>query len=336
MIAQLDPLYIRTRPRKAVVRVLSHFLFQGRYLTTGHRWLNKLILAELGLVKHLPQLKSVKMPIFIVGTGRSGSTILGKVLSMHRDVGFLNEPKALWYTIVKEEDVNGHFNRGPARYHLDERQATLERIKQARRLFSFYSILTGSKRVLDKNPEITFRVPFVRAIFPDARFVFLVRNGWDTVHSIAAWSRRERTVVGGETQDWWGLNRRKWRLMVEELVPIEPLLFKARQEIKEVSRQEEMAAVEWIVTMQQGIRIKRSMEDCICQIRYEQLTQHPRRTLKAVMEFCELPEDDVFLSYSARVLSANRSTKPISLPPAIERAFLDTMRSLDYATDDGS
>jgi hypothetical protein len=75
MIAQLDPNYIRMRPTKAVTRLISYALFEGRPLTTKGRWINPLVFSLFALEKRLPLLNKVKRPMFIVGTGRSGTTI---------------------------------------------------------------------------------------------------------------------------------------------------------------------------------------------------------------------------------------------------------------------
>ena len=83
MVAQIDRLYIRTSPRKALVRILSYALFEGRPLTTKGQWINPLVLTLFSIQKRLPQLKQVRKPIFIVCTGRSGTTILCTLLSMH-------------------------------------------------------------------------------------------------------------------------------------------------------------------------------------------------------------------------------------------------------------
>jgi hypothetical protein len=333
MIAQLDPLYIRTRPGKALVRVQSHLLFQGRFVTTKHRWLNRFLLAELACLKRFPQLKSVEKPIFIVGTGRSGSTILGKVLSMHRDLGFLDEPKVMWYTIDPREDVNGHFNRGPALYRFNSQDVTPELCEAAHRLFGAYLTVTRSKRVLDKNPEIVYRIPFVRTIFSDAKFIFLVRNGWDTISSITMWSKLFGRQVKGEIEDWWGVNQRKWRFMVAQLVPTEPLLTQVCEEIKLFTRHEDMAAVEWIVTMQEGLRFMQSLSTCIYLLRYEDLTQHPQDTLEKLLAFCELSEDAVFLSYAQQVLEPVPHKRPPNLSSIVHAPFLKTMRALNYPVE---
>lgn len=330
MIAQLDSTYVKTRPSKAIVRVLSHLFFQGRFLTTPHRWLNRFILAELACLKRLPRLKSVQQPIFIVGTGRSGSTILGKVLSMHRDVGFLNEPKAMWYALCPQEDVNGHFSKGPAFYRLAPQDATPPVREGAHRVFGAYLALTCSRRVLDKNPEMVFRIPFIQAIFPDAKFLFLVRNGWDTVSSIVAWSKRRGMQTREGLEDWWGLDQRKWHLMIEQLVPTEPLLCSTFKEIDAYTQHKDMAAVEWVLTMQEGLRAMVSQPDSIHLVRFEDLTQRPKEVLQETLSFCGLPQDDVFMSYAQQALKPVSPRKRWALPSAVEPAFLGAMQALDY------
>src|SRR5947209_17022299 len=101
-------------------------MLEGRSLTTHGRWINPLVFAHLTFEKHLPQLKEVEKPIFIVGMGRTGTTILGLLLSIHRDVGFLNEPKALWHVAYPYEDVNGNFSRAASKFHLAAEDATEE------------------------------------------------------------------------------------------------------------------------------------------------------------------------------------------------------------------
>ncbi|HEV3471638.1 MAG TPA: sulfotransferase, partial [Actinomycetota bacterium] len=49
--------------------------------------------------------------------------------------------------------------------------------------------MTGRKhRLLDKTPRNALRVPFVDALFPDARYIYLQRDGRENVNSlINAW-----------------------------------------------------------------------------------------------------------------------------------------------------
>jgi hypothetical protein len=176
MIAQLDKDYIYTRPFKTITRLTSYSLYEGRPATTKGRWINPFVFAQLKIFSQLPQLKKVVSPIFILGTGRSGSTVLGILLSMHKDVGFLNEPKAMWHLIYPFEDVIGSYSLGSASYRLMADDAADEQCRVGHRIYGAYLAATGSKRVVDKYPELIFRVPFVKRIFPDAKFIFLVRN----------------------------------------------------------------------------------------------------------------------------------------------------------------
>ena len=50
MIAQINPNYIKTRPMKALTRLMSYALFEGRPVTTKGRWINPLVLSLLKTV----------------------------------------------------------------------------------------------------------------------------------------------------------------------------------------------------------------------------------------------------------------------------------------------
>ena len=189
---------------------------------------------------------------------------------------------------------------------------------------------TCSRRLVDKYPELIFRVDFVRALFPDARFIFLTRNGWDTCHSIANWSKRLGVQVSGEKHDWWGVNDRKWRLLVEQLVKTEPALSEISDEIKHFERHLDRAAVEWIVTMLEGIRLMQASSDYIHLVRFEDLTLDPGKTLAALCEFCELPTDNTFREYARQTLHPVPARKPFDVHPEIASVFHDTMAKLGY------
>lgn len=249
---------------------------------------------------------------------------------MHKDIAFLNESKAIWYTIDRREDVNGHFGDAPAQYRFDEQDVIAEKSHDARSLFAYYLWLTMSQRVLDKNPELLFRVPYVRAFFPDARFIFLVRNGWDTIHSIANWSRQARTSTGRGIEDWWGVNKKKWRILVNEIVAGDPLLCDDLDRIRRYGDDLHMAAVEWTVTMREGLARLRQHPDDMMLVRYEDITKCPHEVLTQLLDFCFLRKDSVMLEYAAQVLVKNTSKPPAKLPAPVSRAFEQTMHQLGY------
>lgn len=331
MVAQINPLYIKTRPTKVITRLMSYAFFEGRPVTTKGRWINPLVFSILKKVAaNNSKYKPVKKPIFILGTGRSGTTILGIVLSMHREVGYLNEPKAIWHLIHPHEDVIGNYSQSNAKYRLTAEDATDQMQRRAAQMFGAYLTTTRSERLVDKYPELIFRVDFVRALFPDARFIFLVRNGWDTCQSIATWSKRLGVHRNGEKHDWWGVEDRKWRLLVEQLVETDSVLSQIADKVKHFERHLDRAAVEWIVTMQEGIRLIDTSPDCTHLVRFEDLTAKPDETLSALCDFCELPTDTIFQEYARQTLHPVPARKPFDIHWEIAPIFLEIMKELQY------
>ncbi|MGB5712996.1 MAG: sulfotransferase, partial [Waterburya sp.] len=309
MVAQLDNLYIKTRPTKALSRLIGYALFEGRPLTTKGQWINPLIFKFLAIAQSFPQLKKVEKPIFVIGTGRSGTTILGVVLSIHGQVGFLNEPKALWHTIYPEEDLIGSYSQGKARYRLGAEDVTDSVRDTAHRLFGAYLSAVASSRLVDKYPELIFRVPFVRQIFPDAKFIFLVRNGWDTCQSIDGWSKRLGTNVKDDTHDWWGLNNRKWHLLVEQIAAKNLALQNTIETIRGYSNHTEMATVEWILTMQEGLKLVEQFPESVYLLKYEELIAQPKNSLEQLLDFCELPQDAKMFDYASQTLISRHNNQ---------------------------
>jgi hypothetical protein len=330
MIAQMTPLYIKTRPTKAISRLISYALFEGRPLTTRGRWINPVVFALSKTLKTLPQIKKVHEPIFILGMGRSGTTILGSVMSMHKNVGFLNEPKALWNSLCPFEDVIGNYTLEDARYRLYAEDASEQMHKEAHRLFGAYLAAVASKRLVDKYPELIFRIPFVRAIFPDAKFVFITRNGWDVCSSVAAWSDNHKKTRGDEILDWWGRDNRKWNIMIQELIKPDKELNQISKIVDSLNDHRDMSAVEWVVTMREGIKQWKNNPDCIHKAKLEDLRENPRKVLSDILEFCELDIDNVFMDYAEKTLRPTPPRDPFDMNASTLPLFNQTMNELGY------
>ncbi len=332
MIAQIDKNYITTRPTKLISRLLSYGLFEGRPLTTKGQWINPLLFSLFTLGKRLPLPGKVKKPIFILGTGRSGTTILGIILSMHKDVGFLNEPKALWYSIYGNEDLIGSYSSQGAYYRLDESHVS-ERVRQdAHRLFNAYLTAVFSRRVVDKYPELIFRVPFVKSIFPDAKFLFLVRNGWDTCNSIVKWSLRLGTTAGQESHDWWGRGDRKWRLLLEQVIRPDPYYQDVISTISGFDDHLNMAMVEWIASMREGLKVIEQYPDDVLRVRFEEMTSNTSGCFQKIIDFCGLAEDKTMLTYAGQTLGEVKPHTRTVFHQDILPLFQDTMNNLGYAS----
>lgn len=334
MIAQIDRQYAIASPLSTVRRLIARLFFEGRPITTSHRWINHFVFAHFAIEKRLPQLKKVQKPIFVVGTGRSGTTVFGILMSMHQQIGMLSEPKAMWHAIYPHEDVIGHYSKGAAQYRLYADDASAQVVSAAKRIFGAFLFATNTKRVLEKNPEFIFRVPFVNQIFPDAKYIFLVRNGSNTVSSMADWSSREGVEINGETHNWWGVNNRKWSYILNELLENEPDLKAYRSEIEAFTEHKDMAAVEWIITMREGLAQLEKYPQQVYLLRYEDLVENPRQQLRSLFEFCELPEDETCLSYAEERIRQMTVYKELTLPRFLQKPFWDLQKRLGYEVAD--
>jgi hypothetical protein len=163
---------------------------------------------RLRQASHLPALAlgaRLHEPIFIIGAPRSGTSLLYAIL---RDSSQLahwpGEAHEVWeadyHPAMREWESNalGASDLTP---------------KAASRIRSQFFLTAGPrKRLVDKTPRNSLRVDFVNALFPDARFVFLQRDGRDNINSlINAWrTPRYRTYrlpsphsIPDTDPNWW-------------------------------------------------------------------------------------------------------------------------------------
>ncbi|MHB8760544.1 MAG: sulfotransferase family protein, partial [Thiobacillus sp.] len=272
-------------------RIVSYALFEGRPLTTKGRWFNPVVFACLRTLASLSGEPAIGQPVFITGLGRSGTTILGILLSLHRRVGYLNEPKAIWHLIDPRQDLNANYSPAGGVYRLSAGDVTPNTRRRAHRLFARYLALTGSDRLVDKYPELIFRVDYVRAIFPDAKFIFITRSGADAVPSVVNWSERLGVKSGEHTDDWWGRNDVKWHYLREQLIlgspEYESVWPLATADLDHANR----AALEWIVTMREGLAQAQRYPDAVIRVAYEALLADPVEELVRLQRQCGLEPD---------------------------------------------
>jgi len=330
VVAQLDSTFLRVAPGRAISRLVGYSLFEGRPATTSGRWWNPIVFGNLRLAARGGR-KRPDRPVFIVGMGRSGTTLLGRILAAHPDVGFLNEPKAMWHVIRDDEDIIGSYappNTG--RLYLGAQDADEQACRRARGVFGWYLRASHSKRVLDKYPELIFRHEFVRRIFPDARFLIATRSPWSTLKSVAEWSDSHAT---GDA-DWWGVEDQKWDILWTQGVMQMP----ANADIAALGLSGDgdhhiRAAVEWVVTMREAISLAAS--DPLAQvIDYDELVLHPRETIGKTLSFCELPPSLRTQEYAEAIVSTqerggDRQAASSQLPDALIGAVDETWSRLE-------
>jgi hypothetical protein len=111
-------------------------------------------------------MSDLKPPIFLLGNVRSGTSMMLRFFDAHPDVVSWYEPRTVWCYAA------------PTRPHdrFTERDATPRVRRYIRGRFLKYQRRHGGLRVMEKTPSNMFRIPYVRAIFPEAKFVYIVRE----------------------------------------------------------------------------------------------------------------------------------------------------------------
>lgn len=155
--------------------------------------------------------------LFVVGCGRSGTSVLRRVLDGHsqlavahegrfvaplsrrraryeRDDGFdvegfaadlLADPAVPGNLGLSVEDLRAALDGAPV---LDYPDAV-------RRVFGFYAARQGKPRYGDKMPAYVLRMPALAELFPEARFVHIIRDGRDVALSTMAIPGRREDAV---------------------------------------------------------------------------------------------------------------------------------------------
>lgn len=332
MVAQFDSVYKKLPLKIKLRRLVSYFFFEGRPLTTKGRFINKPLKLFYNLIAFISSDKTNCSVAYVLGTGRSGTTILGVSLSAHDEVGFLNEPKLPWYWSNSRDDIIGSYSAKPGKYSLTSIDVDSSIEQKISKFYNFYSKVVDVEIVIDKYPEMIFRTDFLQKFKFDKKYIFLYRNGIDIVNSIAKWSERKSTTNTENTEDWWGLNDQKWHLLCSDIVSKDPDLSKNINIIQNYKSHEFRAAVEWIVTMKKGLELSGAMgEQTYMPLKYEDFIEDSR-SRQAVLSFLGLKNSSTFENYCNNALKASsrHESRMLALPAEIVNEFNDTQSKLGY------
>jgi len=330
MVAQIDNTYKEYGIGKLLRRLVSYSMFEGRPHTTKGQWFNPVVRGFISTLKIIPQKNSTIKPVFIVGMGRSGTTILGLLLSVHKDVGFLNEPKAIWEIIDSRHDISGDYIADGGIYRLNEKDVSNIATRSAERIFSSYLKIIRGTRLVDKYPELVFRVDYLLKMFPDAKIVFITRNGSDAVHSVNSWSKHNGIAKKDSIEDWWGRDNIKWDYLTKQILLCDEYYKDVVSLISSETDHLTRAILEWIVTMREGMLQQEKYPRSMYKIAYEDLVANSDEELKNLFDFCELELDENVFSYAREKLYKMESKKKPNMEPMLEKIFDETMEKLGY------
>lgn len=244
--------------------------------------------------------------VFVIGSPRSGTTILAEVLGRHPDIADIYEPYFIWdYRTGSGSD--------------DERtEAMADAATRAfiRREFELFANKSQQSVVVEKSPENCFRVPYVRAVFPEAKWIHIIRDGRDCVESIYRESEKRKQIVQQRNikqlfgvayemlrvQRFWRNRRQALWFELREIKSLDPRRYfnKAKWEggagwgprfpgWREARRQLDpvaFAALQWrrsVESLMSGLQEVPAEQRIEC--RYEDFVARPGRELERLFDF---------------------------------------------------
>jgi hypothetical protein len=150
----------------------------------------------------------LKPPIILLGNVRSGTTILQQLVAEHPAVEKWYEPRTVW------------LYADPGRRHdeFDESDATPKVKRYVREQFLKFQKQHDNCTIVEKTPINVLKIPYVRAIFPEAYYLYLVRNPFSFLSSVEMkWQAGRGLAPGGATLSRKGLRRRLQTTPISQL-----------------------------------------------------------------------------------------------------------------------
>ena len=259
-------------------------------------------------------------PIVVLGAARSGTTMTATTLARHPDVAYWVEPKYVWrYGHPLAPDDTRPVSDATPRVR-----------RYVRRQFARFTKRAGASRFMEKTPSNCFRVPFVHAVLPEARFLHIVRDGRDVTRSaVTKWTtrpdptalRRRLTSFEIPLRDLPFYATAAFREYVaRQLAPEKGFIwgpaFPGMRDLREKEGVEVACAVQWresVVWAREGLEVV--PEDQKLELRFEDLVADPDVELRRVLDFLELSPADEVLGHARRTFDPDAAGRWEERPP---------------------
>jgi hypothetical protein len=226
--------------------------------------------------------------LFVVGCGRSGTTIFSHCLGQHRDVAELNEPLHIWFgTSVKTDIISPFAELVGGRCRLDRHDVD-DKVKARYRAMIDYHVQGNASIVCDKLPLNTFRVDYIAELCPMAKFILLHRSPRAVASSIEQCMKRDGI--------WWGPYDCKWRAISRYAEKHPDLRHIVPSAIDDYYR----GLVEWRVGQKLALDDLAKLDPAQCMhVHYEDFIADPRCIAKDCFEFAGAELDETAADFAA-------------------------------------
>ncbi len=208
------------------------------------------------IASFLPSLLSSgeKPYVFLIGCPRSGTTMLNTLIGMHKDVASYSEANEVWDKYIRFD--RPHW----VDWHHDlERWVKFKtnRMKnEIKTTFELTKRLQNKKIFLNKCPKNTLRLHLISEMFPNALYIYIIRDGRAVVNSIINRNVSKNNVSKGYN------------------IPIEDLY----------NRLSEF----WVLNIQEVKKQRNSLHlnnDRFYEIQYEKFCEEPKKYLEEIFQF---------------------------------------------------
>ena len=245
----------------------------------------------------LPRRPAPVAPVFILGAPRSGTTMLFQMLDSSRTLASLGYGSQFLWEMYRPDTIR------PGRSHA----AGPEDLSMAERRVLAWAIdsITGGAPYLDKFPRMVLRVPYLQALYPDARFVHIVRDGravvsslltgWRTAGKFGHGTRLPRplTIAGYDGDVWRFLLPPGW------------------EDYAEGRTLAEVCAFQWTESNRAVLEARGS--EAFHRVSYERLVADPVATTAALLAALGIPGDPEVLEHAGAL--DQRVTRTAVTPP---------------------